>query len=61
MPKKKLPDAKKKLPAEVLEYFKKEGAKGGRARKRTLSKEQLSEQGRKAVLARWAQKKKKPA
>jgi hypothetical protein len=30
------------------------GALGGRARGRKLSKKELSEQGRKAVLARWA-------
>ena len=30
------------------------GALGGKARKRKLSKKELSEQGRKAALTRWA-------
>jgi hypothetical protein len=34
------------------------GRKGGKARARKLTKEQLSEQGRKAVQARWAKAKK---
>jgi hypothetical protein len=29
------------------------GSRGGKARARNLSKEELSEQGRKAVQARW--------
>jgi hypothetical protein len=33
------------------------GKKGGKARKEKLTAEQLSEQGRKAVLARWAKEK----
>jgi hypothetical protein len=33
------------------------GKKGGNARAASLSKEELSKQGRKAVLARWAKKK----
>ena len=37
----------KKLPAEVLEFFKKAGAQGGKSRAETYSKEQLSEWGRK--------------
>jgi len=32
------------------------GRKGGLARKKKLSKEELSDQGRKAVLARWQKK-----
>lgn len=47
------------LPAEALEFFRKQGAKGGKARKKKLTKEELSEQGRKAVMARWAKAKKK--
>ena len=35
------------------------GLKGGRARAEKLTKEQLSEQGRKAVLTRWAKAKRK--
>jgi hypothetical protein len=34
------------------------GKKGGKARAAKLSKEELSKQGRDAVLARWAKKKK---
>lgn len=37
------------------------GRKGGKARARKLTKEQLSEQGRKAVQARWAKARKKPS
>jgi hypothetical protein len=47
------------LSADTLEFFKKQGAKGGKARKKNLTKEELSEQGRKAVMARWAKAKKK--
>jgi len=49
---------KGKLPAEALDFFKKQGARGGKARKKKLTKEELSEQGRKAVTARWAKAKK---
>jgi hypothetical protein len=34
------------------------GRKGGKARAATLTKQELSEQGRKAVLARWGRTKK---
>lgn len=55
MPRKKLPDA-------VLEYFRKQGAKGGKIggtrRAERMSKEELSESARKAVTARWEQEKK---
>jgi hypothetical protein len=47
------------LSAEALDFFRKQGAKGGKARKKKLTKEELSEQGRKAVMARWAKAKKK--
>jgi hypothetical protein len=46
----------RKLPDDVLDYFRREGAKGGKARKKKLSAKELSEQGRKAVQARWAKK-----
>lgn len=54
----------KTLPAEVLEYFRKEGAKGGRiggkiGGKRsleTMTPEQRSERARKAVAAREARR-----
>ena len=56
--------AKEKLPPEVLEYFRKEGAKGGRiggkiGGKRsleTMTAEQRSERARKAVGAREARR-----
>ena len=43
---------KKKNPAAVSL-----GALGGKARARKLSKEQLSKEGRKAALTRWAKEK----
>jgi hypothetical protein len=54
----------KKLPPEVLEYFRKEGAKGGRiggklGGKRsleTMTPEQRSDRARKAVAAREAKR-----
>jgi len=53
----------KRLPPEVREFFKKQGAKGGRiGGKRsleTMTPEQRSERARKAVAAREA--KRKPA
>jgi hypothetical protein len=49
---------RKKLPPEVLEFFKKQGAKGGKiggtVRAANMTQEQRSEASRKAVLARWA-------
>ena len=39
--------ATKKLPPEVLEFFKKEGAKGGKKRAKKYSAEQLSEWAKK--------------
>jgi len=49
---------KKKLPAEIRDYFVKEGRKGGLkggpARAARMTAEQRSESARKAVLARWA-------
>lgn len=57
--------ARKKLPPEVLEFFKKQGAKGGKiggtVRAANMSKEARSESARKAVLARWAKEKSKSA
>jgi hypothetical protein len=47
--------AKKKDPAAVA-LGRKGGLKGGPARAAKLTKEQLSESGRKAALARWAAK-----
>ena len=56
--------ATKKLPPEVLEYFRKEGARGGKiGGKRsleTMTPEQRSERARKAVAAREAKRQPKP-
>lgn len=52
-----------KMPAEMLEYFRKQGAKGGKlsaeARMRKLTPEQRSEIARNAVAAREAKRKAK--
>jgi len=52
--------SKKKIPPEVLEYFRKQGARGGRiGGKRsleTMTPEQRSERARKAVAAREAKR-----
>jgi hypothetical protein len=45
--------AKRKNPAAVA-LGRKGGKKGGPARAASLTKEQLSESGRNAVMARWA-------
>jgi hypothetical protein len=54
--------AKEKMPPEVLEYFRKQGAKGGKlsgkARMEKLTPEQRSEIARNAVAAREAKRKK---
>ena len=48
---------RKRLPSEVLEYFRKQGAKGGKLggaiRAQRMTQAQRSESARKAVLARW--------
>jgi hypothetical protein len=55
-------DMKKTLPIEVIEFFKKQGAKGGKAgakrRMEALTPERRSEIAKKAASARW--KKEKP-
>lgn len=47
----------KKLPPEVLEFFRKQGANGGKlgakARMVKMTPEQRSESARRAVVARW--------
>lgn len=48
--------AKKKNPAAVA-LGRLGGLKGGPARAKKLTKKQLSDSGRKAVLARWAKEK----
>jgi hypothetical protein len=50
---------KEGLSEDALEFFRRQGARGGKARKKKLTKEELSEQGRKAVMVRWAKAKKK--
>jgi hypothetical protein len=51
---------KKKLPSEVLEYFRQQGAKGGRIGGKkaaaSMTPEQRSERARKAVAAREAKR-----
>jgi hypothetical protein len=53
--------SRKKLPPEVLDFFKKQGARGGKiggtARAANMTPEQRSEAARKAVLARWSKPK----
>ena len=53
---------KKRLPADVRDFFVKEGMKGGRlggkARAAKLTAEERSESARKAVKARWAKHRK---
>jgi hypothetical protein len=53
---------RKKLPAEVLEFFRKQGAKGGKkggtTRAKRMTPEERSESARKAVMARWEKQKK---
>ena len=50
-----------KLPEEVQEFFRKQGAAGGKARAESLSAEERREAARKAVQVRWAKAKKKSA
>jgi hypothetical protein len=49
---------RKKLPPEILDFFRKQGAKGGKkggtARAANMTAEQRSESARRAVQARWA-------
>ena len=56
----RIDEVSKKLPAEALEYFRKEGAKGGKlsaqARMEKLTPEQRKEVARTAAAARWAKK-----
>jgi hypothetical protein len=42
---------------EMMEFFKKTGAQGGKKRAAKLTKTQLSEIGKKGALARWGKKK----
>ena len=53
--------AKKRIPPEILEFFRKQGAKGGKIggtlRAERMTPEERSEAARKAVLVRWAKSK----
>jgi hypothetical protein len=46
---------------EMIEFFKKNGAQGGKARAANMTAEERSESARKAVAARWAQVRAKKA
>jgi hypothetical protein len=46
-----------KLPEEIREFFRRQGARGGKTRARNLTAEQRSEGARRAVQARWAKAK----
>ncbi len=45
------------MPDDVLEFFRKEGKRGGKKRAEQLSPERRSEIARKAVQARWKRQK----
>jgi hypothetical protein len=47
-----------RFPAELIEFFRSEGRKGGKATARKLSKAQRQESARRAAQARWAKAKK---
>jgi len=47
----------KKIPPELLEYFRKQGARGGKSAAKSRTPEERSEVARKAAQARWAKKK----
>jgi hypothetical protein len=52
---------RRKLPPEILDFFRKQGAKGGKkggaSRAANMTQEERSEAARKAVQARWARAK----
>ena len=50
-----------RLPDEIRDYFRKQGARGGKARAANLSPEQRREIARKAAQGRWARARKKSA
>ena len=49
--------AKLRIPEEVMEYFRKTGSIGGKARAKKYTKEQLSEMGRKGGRPKGSGKK----
>jgi hypothetical protein len=52
------PVSKLRIPDEVMEYFRKTGSIGGKARARKYTKEQLSEMGKKGGRPKGSGKKK---
>jgi hypothetical protein len=48
-----------KIPEDVMEYFRKTGAEGGKARARKYTKEQLSKMGKKGGRPKGSGKKRK--
>ena len=48
--------AKRKMPAEALEFFRLEGKRGAKARMTKLTPEKRSEIAKKAADARWGKK-----
>jgi hypothetical protein len=48
--------AKRKMPKEALEFFRKAGARGGKARLTKLSPAKRSEVAKKAAAARWGRR-----
>ena len=48
-----------KLPEDIREYFRKQGAVGGKTRAANLSPEERREIARKAVQSRWEKSRKK--
>jgi len=45
------------FPPELIEFFKKQGQKGGKATARKMTPEQCTEVARKAAQARWHKRK----
>ena len=50
---------KVRIPAEVMEYFRKTGSIGGKTRAKKYTKEQLSEMGKKGGRPKGSSKKQK--
>lgn len=50
------PTVPKKLPAEALEFFRKQGTKRGKKSASQMTPEQRTERAKKAAEARWADK-----
>ena len=48
---------RKKISAEALEFFRKQGKRGAKARMTKMTPEQRAEVGRKAAAARWGKRK----